>query len=189
MSDSDTSIRHSQAIASPVAEFVFSADYYSQTVRRIRRQSLEHYAKIVLWLVMGGLLLGTIFVSRRMMDYLIPFIVIWPMFLLFRKYEDWSALRRFRKSPYYDQQTRIEFRDDGVYTKSELSESRVDWAAFTRVSHFRDGFLLIEDSQVAQWIAVKSLVDPDSIEQLQELLRQKIADHRVFAPAIAARQI
>jgi hypothetical protein len=76
----------------------------------------------------------------------------------------------------------MEFREDGYHATTAIANTDLSWAAFSKVVHFRDGFLLFQGPHLANWVPVRYLEDPDSLVELEALLRDMIDDHRIIEP-------
>ena len=100
--------------------------------------------------------------------------------LLFGHHIDfWLARRSLRKWAFRDETVAIDFTEEGFRASSPKQETTLRWCSFTRVVQFRDGFLLFHGPASFHWIPVSSLVGSSDIAGLEELLKAKIAEHRI----------
>ena len=108
------------------------------------------------------------------------FFTMLSVFMFFAHHIDyWLARRSFRKSPFRDDEVTIEFSDAGVHALSPKQDSKLQWSVFTKVAHFRDGFLLFQGPKFFNWIPQSSLGSSSQVAELEALLRSKIVEHRV----------
>jgi hypothetical protein len=84
--------------------------------------------------------------------------------------------RRLRKSPYYGSEMLISVSEDGIASKTPLSQGAVAWPAMTRATRLSDGFLLESGPGVLYWWPDSALV-AGSISDVTRLLRANISSY------------
>jgi len=113
------------------------------------------------------------------------FIALCLLLLFGHRIDLWLARRSLRKWAFRDESVEIDFTDEGFHARSPKQETTLRWSSFTRAVHFRDGFLLFHGSTSFQWIPAVSLATPSGVTDLERLLRDKIAEHRIVEPCAA----
>jgi hypothetical protein len=168
----------------PTASIRFTSDFLIETFRRYRRQHRGRYVRFAVKLFAVALLapLGILMFWQRQVATGV-FLAALTIFMFFAHHVDyWLARRSFRKSPYCDEDVVIEFSDTGVHARSPKQDTKLQWSAFTRVAHFKDGFLLFQGSKLVNWIPLSSLDGPSQAAELAALLQSKISEHKVVEP-------
>lgn len=106
--------------------------------------------------------------------------------LLFGHYIDlWLARRSLRKWAFRDETVAIKFTDEGFHASSPKQDTTLRWSSFTRAVHFRDGFLLFHGPSSFHWIPVSSLAGSVEVAGLEQLLKDKITEHKIVEPCAA----
>ena len=177
----------------------FTPDGLVLAMKRRRRLSRSRYVGIAIKSVALSVIVPLVIViawvgtnyklghafSNGQMLIGILFATVLCVFMLNAHHVDfWLARRRFRKSPYFNEEVSIEFSDSGYHSRSAKSDSMLQWSVFTKVVHFRDGFLLFQGPYLYSWIPLASLVNPSDAAELATLLRSKIANHTIMEPSI-----
>lgn len=86
------------------------------------------------------------------------------------------------KSPFRNDQLTIQLDEEGFHAFSSKQDVKLSWEVFTRVAHFRDGFLLFQGPKMFNWIPFSSL-DHCDIAELDALLRRKVQEHKIVEQA------
>lgn len=165
----------------PTASIKFTPDFLVVALQRYRRQHRGRYvglaikllaltllAPLAIWMFwQGHVVIGSLFAALS-------------MFMFFAHHVDyWLARRSFWKSPFRNEDVTIEFTGEGFHARSPKQDTKLQWSAFTRVAHFRDGFLLFQGPKFFNWIPMSSLGSPSQAAELETLLRAKVQDHRI----------
>jgi hypothetical protein len=95
-----------------------------------------------------------------------------------RPLDAWLVRRRFRRSPYHNDEVAFELSEVGAHSVGRNDEVRLSWAAFTKARRFKDGLLLFQGSHMFNWLPDSAALDADAIKHAQELVRARIADYR-----------
>jgi len=171
----------------PTASIKFTSDFLIAALQRYRRQHRGKYVGLAIKLVALALLAPlAIWMFWHGHVVIALFFAALSIFMFLAHHVDyWFARRSFRKSPYRDEDVTIEFSDAGFHARSPKQDTKLQWSAFTRVSHFRDGFLLFQGPKFCNWIPLSSLSSPSEAAELETLLRSKIQDHRIVEPGAA----
>lgn len=164
------------------AEFQFTSDHFVVSLERYRQQHrgrlvgllvkglvIAVLAPIVLWMFWRGHLAIGLFLAA------------FGGFMFVAHHVDfWIARRSLRKSPYCDEVITVEMTEADMHSRSARHEARLQWSAFTKAVHFRDGFLLFQGPKAFNWIPLSALADPSQAVELEALLRSRIAGYRDF---------
>jgi hypothetical protein len=95
----------------------------------------------------------------------------WPI-------DAWFLRRRFRKSPYHNDEIALTISDEGIHGAGRSSEIRLNWSLITKARRFPDGLLLFQGPQVFHWIPNTAAVDPSDVADLERLVRVHVQDAR-----------
>ena len=95
-----------------------------------------------------------------------------------RPLDVWLVRRRFRRSPYHNDDVVFQLSEIGSHAVGRNSEVRLSWGAFTKARRFKDGLLLVQGAHVFNWLPDSAARDFDAVKQAQELVRARIADYR-----------
>jgi hypothetical protein len=160
----------------------FTDDFFIEALRHYRLQHRGRRPMVILKAGMTLCLAGLGVVAFIHGPVLLGlFFVLLCFLLLFGHYIDfWWARRSLRKWAFRNETVALRFTDDGVHASSPQQDSTLRWSSFTRAVHFRDGFLLFHGPGSFHWIPASSLIDPAAIATLEQLLRNKIEDHRII---------
>jgi len=171
----------------PTASIKFTPDFLVEALQRYRRQHRGRYVGLTIKLIALALLAPLsiwMFWQRQILIGI--FFVALSVFMFFAHHVDyWLARRAFRGSPYRDEDVTIELTDAGFHARSPKQDTKLQWSAFTRVAHFRDGFLLFQGPKSCNWIPHSSLGSPSQAAELATLLASKITEHRIVEPSAA----
>lgn len=163
------------------ASIKFDSAFLAEVLRRYRQQHMTARTVLICKLVVLVVLIPSV-VEMFLIRYSAVGLVLATLgvlFFLIRPVLEWFTARSFKKSPFYDEEIQIEITDDGYHATSPRQDVMLKWSAFTKVDHFRDGFLLYQGPQVCNWLPLSSLHDPSEAKALEELLRAKIPRYRV----------
>jgi YcxB-like protein len=174
-----------------VVTFRYTDAHFLQAQRRFRRQSRDWRAGCVARLLLAAMMLsifiGTIVLavkdrhlSGNTLIGLAALLFIVILSVMGGHLVEWRLLRAFRQSPYRDELLQIEFRDDGFYAMGERSAVSLRWSVFTKVVHFRDGFLLFQGPGLVNWIPVRHFENPEAVAEVAALLRDNIENHQII---------
>jgi YcxB-like protein len=156
-------------------DFMVDALRHYRLQHRARRPMMILKAVLTLFLagfgafafVYGPLVLGLFFVG-------LCFLLVFGHHIDF-----WLARRSLRRWAFRDETVTIEFTDGGFHARSPKQDTMLRWSSFTRVVHFRDGFLLFHGPASFHWIPASSLVSSSDVAGLEGLLQAKIAEHKI----------
>lgn len=103
----------------------------------------------------------------------IPAILLvgWPI-------DKWFTRKRFRKSPFHNDDIAFSLSDNGVRIVGRNSEVKVGWVNFTKARRFKDGLLLFQGPNVFSWLPDTAAVDSGAVTRARELVRTSIKDYR-----------
>lgn len=94
----------------------------------------------------------------------------WPI-------DAWIARRRFRKSPFHNDEIVFALSEDGTHAVGLNSEVRAGWAVFTKARRFKDGMLLFKGPGVFSWLPDSAIDTPSNISIVQELVRKQVRNY------------
>lgn len=74
------------------------------------------------------------------------------MYCLGAPLDEWWVRRRFRASPYHNDDIEFTLSADGAHAKGRDSELTLGWSAFTAARICKDGLLLFQGPNVCNWL-------------------------------------
>lgn len=165
----------------PTASIKFTPDFHVEAFRRYRRQHCGRIVSFAIKMFALTLLLpSALWMFCNNSEIFGGLLVAFCTCLVFfHQLEYWRVRLAFRRSPARNEEVVIQFNNDGFHASSVRQDTMLKWSAFTRVTHFKDGYLLIQDSKRFYWIPLLSLESPSQVTELEALLRSKIHRHRV----------
>jgi hypothetical protein len=95
----------------------------------------------------------------------------WPI-------DAWFIRRRFRKSPYHDEELTYELLDTGIHVTGKLQDVRLAWEVFTKARTFKDGVLVFQGPHVITWLPDSAIAAGSSTDEARELIRHHVKDYR-----------
>jgi hypothetical protein len=95
----------------------------------------------------------------------------WPI-------DSWILRRRFRKSPFHDDEIAFTLSEDGSYVVGRNSEVRIGWPTFTKARRYKDGLLLFQGPGVFNWLPDAAAVDAGTVGGATDLVRHHVNDYR-----------
>ena len=161
-------------------QFRFSEEHLLESHRRYRKQLWWrrpfHVAKGLLaipivalgafCIAMGWILGSAIFGAVLGIMYL-----SWPI-------DAWIIRRRFRKSPYHNEDLTYELADSGVHVVGKQQDVRFTWELFTKSLRFRDGLLLFQGPHLFTWLPDAAIAADSSVDEAREMVRRHVKDSR-----------
>jgi len=108
----------------------------------------------------------------------VPFCAIAGAVFLGWPIDKWLLRRRFRKSPYHNDEISISLSEDGLYGAGRASETKMAWSNFTKARRFNDGLLLFSGSPIFHWLPNSAAVGPADVAEAERLVRQHVSDFR-----------
>ncbi|WP_186776270.1 YcxB family protein [Rubripirellula reticaptiva] len=163
------------------SRFSFTSQHLIDTLTRFRSQHsgrrlwrwLRWVAAFIFVLVaIAGLFIPQYFASA--------FMVALAIFAFFpHKIDDYLATRNFRRSPHCNAQQIIHLSDDGFRAESEIEQTDLKWAAFSKAVIFSDGVLLYRGPKMVNWIPDATLDSTDGPFRIRKLLTEKLPTNHV----------
>jgi hypothetical protein len=98
--------------------------------------------------------------------------------LLGWRIDAWLIRKRFRKSPFHNDEIAFAMSESGSHVVGRDSEVRVGWTKFTRARRFEDGLLLFQGPGYFNWLPDAAAVDATTVENAQRLARTHVQDYR-----------
>lgn len=168
----------------PTFEVTNSETFLIEMFRRYRhsRRSSRYIAILKVFLalclvaVFAVFILSTILFRAPVAIILIPMIFLW-LLRYSHLIDEWLIIRRFRKSPFYNEHYQAVLSPDGFTATGNLSTVQYNWAVFTEAHRMEDGFLLLQGPRVFSWLPMSALVagTPDEVDKL---IRNNIANYK-----------
>jgi hypothetical protein len=160
--------------------FTFSEDFLLTANLRYRRQLAWrkpfYGIKGVLALILLGL--GALLAVKASSWLFVPFAAIAGSMTMGWPIDGWILKRRFRKSPYHNDEILLTLSEEGLHGVGRSSETRLAWSNFTKARRFRDGLLLFHGPQMFNWLPDSAAVDSMSVEEADRLVRAHVRDFR-----------
>lgn len=160
--------------------FRFSEDHLLTTFLRYRQQLWWRRPFLGLkWILAGVFGLPLLFAVYKSVPILAVFCgAVLGTLLLGWPIDAWIIRRRFRKSPFYNDQIALSLLETGAYAVGQSSEVRIDWVNFTKARRFKDGLLLFQGAGAFNWLPDAAAADATAVANAQELARLNIPDYR-----------
>ncbi len=167
----------------PTAIIRYDSEFLGVALKRFRRQHPAHIASTLVRLV-GGIAFGAaavflVWVGQPMEALMALLLCLLAIFA--GTLNQWFVRRSMAKSPFNGDELTINFDADGFHAFSKKQDVKLRWEVFTRVAHFRDGFLLFQGPKLFNWIPFSAIED-SAIPNLDSLLREHIQEHKIVEP-------
>jgi hypothetical protein len=98
--------------------------------------------------------------------------------LLGWRIDAWLIRKRFRKSPFHDDEITFSVSESGSRVIARDSEVRIGWSKFTRARRFPDGLLLFQGPGVFNWLPDSAAVELATVKEAETLVRTHVSDYR-----------
>jgi FlaA1/EpsC-like NDP-sugar epimerase len=159
-------------------EFLFDAAFLLQAARKNWKQARTRYVLPVFKLIVGLILLASVVLTVAEQEYAatVFFAVLLAALSVSRWLDRWLIKRRFRKSPYRNDEVVITLTDEGVHTVDSKSETKWAWSACTKALRCPDGFLLYQGPGVFNWLPDTALIE-GAIAEVESLLEANVDDY------------
>jgi len=160
--------------------FTFSEEFLIEANLRYRRQLPWRRPFYGLKGVLAFILLalGAFVAVAAKWWLLVPFAAFAGALFLGWPIDAWFLRRRFRKSPYHNDEIALTISDEGVHGVGRSSETRLNWSLITKARRFSDGLLLFQGPQVFHWLPNTAAADPTDVADLERLVRAHVQDIR-----------
>lgn len=160
--------------------FLFDESFLIQACRKNRRQHGTLRVFLVIKSVACLLVLGLAALSVAHRAWWLTALFVAAAILGFNGHQIdlWRLKRRFRKSPYKDDDLVITLTADGVHALGSKSDSKLTWAVFTKACQFGDGFLLFQGPGLYNWLPTSALVD-GSTSEVESLIRDNVRHYKM----------
>jgi hypothetical protein len=100
------------------------------------------------------------------------------LLLLGRHLDYWFMRRRFRRSPFYNNNVLVAVYPDGYISRSANGTVELSWRAFTKVRRFKDGFLVFTGPQQFDWWPDAALCR-GNLKAVEAIVRSEILDYEI----------
>lgn len=164
----------------------YDADFLESALDRYRRQ---HFGRL---LIAGVKIVGTVifgfasvflFWVGEPLKASVPLIIV-AVAILSGPLDQWLVRRAMAQSPFKDDELTIEFNDEGFHARSSKQDVNLRWEVFTKVAHFRDGFLLFQGPKLFNWVPFSALKHAE-VSELDALLHKHVDEHKIVEQGIA----
>jgi len=98
--------------------------------------------------------------------------------LLGWRIDAWLIRRRFRRSPFHNDEITFSISGSGSHVVGRDSDVRIGWSTFTRARRFPDGLLLFQGPGVFNWLPDAAAVELAGVKEAENLVRTYVADYR-----------
>ena len=158
--------------------YEFSQAYVLQSIARYRDQLPKRLLRLTLkgvcflgltLLVVLGLLAKAVLVSG-----LFAFFVL--LLLLGPRIDYWLLLRRFRKSPFYNNAVVTTLAENSYKCECETAKVELSWRTFTKGYRMRDGFLIFDIYKQFHWWPDSALKE-GSVAEVEQLLQKSLPNY------------
>jgi hypothetical protein len=160
--------------------FRFSEDHLLTSFLRYQKQIWWRLPflglKWILAIVFG--LSFIIFAYKGYLDLAAIFGTILGTLLLSGLIGAWTIRRRFRKSPFHNDEIVFSISESGSHVVGRDSEVSIGWASFTKARRFDDGLLLFQGPDAFSWLPDTAAINQTAIGNVQQLARKHIQDYR-----------
>ena len=106
------------------------------------------------------------------------------LFAFAPRLDNWLVRRRFRKSPYHDDDVVVRLTDDGIFLRGRAAETRLEWSVITKARRFVDGFLLFQGPYMFHWLPDAASGSGSCLEA-EALVRNRVRDYLDVEPRVA----
>ena len=162
--------------------FCFSEDHLVESHRRFQQRSSWRRLFFTLrWafsLLMGGLFALMVYQQQRWAALF--FAAAFGAVAFGGPIETWLIRRRFRKSPFLDEELTFVFSEVDVHVCGPNQDTRMSWALYTHACQFADGVLLFQGSHVFTWLPDIAASGEADASGLRDLVRAKIGEIRTL---------
>jgi hypothetical protein len=87
----------------------------------------------------------------------------------------WILRKRFRKSPYYNDEIVLTLSDDGIHAVGKQSEIRFGWPIVAKVRRFSDGLMVFQGPHIYHWLP-NHATDAAGVAHAERLLKLHVKD-------------
>ncbi len=164
----------------PEYRFLFGEDFLIQGFQKYRKQHGTRCVFIAIKSVASILLVALVAfaVAHRIWGLTIFLIALVILIFNGHRMDFWLFKRRFRKSPYRNENIIITLTADGFHAVGLKSNSKLTWAAFTKARRFRDGFLLFQGPGLFNWLPDAALAAGAAAE-VAYLIEANVKDYKI----------
>jgi hypothetical protein len=162
----------------------FTEEYLLESLARYRRQlwwRSQYGALRWALAVVLALLVALAFYHRALMPaYVLGGFLgaLLGMMFLGDPIDAWIARRRFRKSPFHNNDLIFRISQAELHVTGTNEDSHLKWSAYSKARRFSDGLLLFQGPHLFNWLPDSAAVDAISIEQAQAIARAQVKDYR-----------
>ena len=169
-----------------VVEYRFRADedYYVTTCLRYRRQRWWYRwfypAGVVAWIASAALIYASKGVLAGPSAWVFVFLLLGGALIFSARLNrvGFFYRRRIRKIPTLNDDWVIRLSEDGMSSRGNRGEGRLDWSGFSRARRFADGLLLFEGPQLFSWFPDSARAQPALPSDVDDLVRRHVSDYR-----------
>lgn len=162
------------------ASFIWTPDRLTEALKH-HRLHLSQQSRQVIWLLVVPAVLIPLFGMTAVAWIIEVLVVLSVIFVLVVPYiAKWNVLRKFRKSPFYNEHVVLKFDETGLHEISGQSDGHFPWSSFTSAVHFEGGTLLFSGPKHFRWIPTEAFANPTQIPEFEQLLRVNLNEYKEF---------
>jgi hypothetical protein len=167
-------------LAEAVAQyrFKFTDSFRMEATRKYQRARggvlPEHSGMIGLIILAMGVLGGAL----DQFWFMVPCVIVAGLSLLMWWMRGPSMRRKFRSSPYRNDDVMVLLSDTGVQITGLQSEMRLSWPLVTKAIRFADGLLLFQGPNVFNWLPDYAATTPQGIPEAIRLVMKHVRNFR-----------
>lgn len=167
-------------LAAPVAQyrFKFSDEFRTAASRRYQRARGAIFAERSWAIAIIFLAVGAAGVLADESWLMVPCVIGAGLIVLAWSLRGPAARRRFRSSPYRNDDVMFLLSEEGVHITGRHSEMRLGWPLLTKAVRFGDGLLLFQGPNVFNWLPDYAATTPAAVPEALRLARAHITDYR-----------
>lgn len=164
----------------PEYRFKFDEAFLIEAFRKYRKQHGTRYVSLAMKSIAGLLLLALAAFSAWQINWWLAVFFVALVLLMFNGHliDYWLIKRRFRRSPYWNDNMVSNLTAEGLHAVGSHSDSKLGWAVFTKARYFRDGFLLFQGPGLFNWLPDAALSDGSRAE-VESLIQAHVEDYRI----------
>jgi hypothetical protein len=156
----------------------YTEAFLIESFERYMKQRKEHYwlympIKVIGFLSVAALLILCIYLGLSIPS--IIFAALLALLVIGHRLDHWFMKRRFRRSPFYNNDVLVAVYPDGYTSQSANCTIELSWSTFTKARRFADGFLLFNGPQQCHWWPDAAL-SRGNMHAVESIVKAEVAD-------------
>ena len=163
----------------PRYNYQLSQTYLLQGIKRYRQQKFKRFLRVSVktFCFVGLALLTAVSLSGQSFILSGIFGGILLLLLTGPRIDYWLLLRKFKRSPLYNNIVISTLSTQGYHCECELSKVELSWRMFSTAYRMQDGFLIFDTQQQYYWWPDSALKE-GSVDEVEQLLKQFIPHYK-----------